>query len=150
VGTSRDSKWEAASPIPAERRSAVIDERRLTRPSPRPSPPSSRTVGVNWNSRRSPTWGKLVAGEHGERRGAFGSDAALVALHVGAYVRGTPGATRCGLRQGTSRTRTRTEQDSHLEMPTVTGEVEAGMKRYALRCCGRADGDDGITCASRT
>ena len=60
---------------------------------------------------------------------AFGSDAALVARHVAAYVRGTQSrhVAACAKHfpgHGA------TEQDSHLELPTVTGDVEDGLEPF--------------------
>ena len=60
---------------------------------------------------------------------AYGTDAALVARHVAAYVRGTQSrhVAACAKHfpgHGA------TEQDSHLELPTVSGDVEDGLEPF--------------------
>jgi beta-N-acetylhexosaminidase len=60
---------------------------------------------------------------------SFGSDPALVARHTAAYVRGLQrtGVAACAKHfpgHGA------TEQDSHLELPTVKGSVEAGLEPF--------------------
>ena len=60
---------------------------------------------------------------------SFGADPALVARHVAAFVRGlqSRGVAACAKHfpgHGA------TEQDSHLELPTVTGDVAAGLPPF--------------------
>ena len=85
------------------------------------------TVGVNWNF--APVADVNVPGNPVIGVRSFGSDPALVARHTAAYVRGlqSAGVAACAKHfpgHGA------TEQDSHLELPTVTGDVEAGLEPF--------------------
>ena len=89
-------------------------------------------VGVNWNL--APVADVNVPGNPVIGVRSFGDDAGLVARHVQAFVTGLQrtGVAACAKHfpgHGA------TEQDSHLELPTVTGDVEAGLEpfRAAIR-----------------
>jgi beta-N-acetylhexosaminidase len=84
-------------------------------------------AGVNWNF--APVADVTVPGNPVIGVRSFGSDAGLVARHTAAYVRGLQraGVAACAKHfpgHGS------TEQDSHLELPTVTGDVEAGLEPF--------------------
>jgi beta-N-acetylhexosaminidase len=84
-------------------------------------------VGVNWNL--APVADVNVPANPVIGTRAFGSDPELVARHVAAFVRGTQsrGVAACAKHfpgHGA------TEQDSHLELPVVTGAVEAGLEPF--------------------
>jgi beta-N-acetylhexosaminidase len=89
-------------------------------------------VGVNWNL--APVADVNVPGNPVIGVRSFGDDPALVARHVEAFVRGLQraGVAACAKHfpgHGA------TEQDSHLEPATVSGDVEAGLEpfRAAIR-----------------
>ncbi|HEV2592374.1 MAG TPA: glycoside hydrolase family 3 N-terminal domain-containing protein [Gaiellaceae bacterium] len=84
-------------------------------------------AGVNWNF--APVADVNVPGNPVIGVRSFGSDVALVARHTAAYVRGLQraGVAACAKHfpgHGS------TEQDSHLELPTVTGNVETGLEPF--------------------
>ena len=86
-----------------------------------------RAVGVNLNF--APVADVNVPGNPVIGVRSFGSDPALVARHTAAYVRGLQrtGVAACAKHfpgHGA------TEQDSHLELPTVTGSVDAGLEPF--------------------
>jgi beta-N-acetylhexosaminidase len=60
---------------------------------------------------------------------AYGSDAALVARHVAAFVLGTQ-SRRVAACAKHFPGHGSTEQDSHLELPVVTGDVAAGLEPF--------------------
>ena len=84
-------------------------------------------AGINWNF--APVADVNVPGNPVIGVRSFGSDAALVARHTAAYVRGLQrtGVAACAKHfpgHGS------TEQDSHLELPTVTADLEAGLEPF--------------------
>jgi beta-N-acetylhexosaminidase len=84
-------------------------------------------VGVNWNL--APVADVNVPANPVIGVRSFGDDPELVARHVGAYVRGmqSEGVAACAKHfpgHGS------TEQDSHLELPTLVGDVEAGLEPF--------------------
>jgi beta-N-acetylhexosaminidase len=84
-------------------------------------------AGVNWNF--APVADVNVPGNPVIGVRSFGSDVALVARHTAAYVRGLQ---RAGVAACTKHYpgHGSTEEDSHLELPTVTGDVEAGLEPF--------------------
>lgn len=84
-------------------------------------------VGVNWNL--APVADVNVPANPVIGVRSFGDDAALVARHVAAYVRGmqSAGVAACAKHfpgHGS------TEQDSHLELPVLVGDVEDGLEPF--------------------
>jgi beta-N-acetylhexosaminidase len=84
-------------------------------------------AGVNWNF--APVADVNVPGNPVIGVRSFGSDVSLVARHTAAYVRGLQraGVAACAKHfpgHGA------TEQDSHLDLPTVAGDVEAGLEPF--------------------
>ena len=61
---------------------------------------------------------------------SFGSDPELVARHVAAFVRGLQGRRRRRVREALPRATARPTQDSHLELPALVGDVEAGLEPF--------------------
>ena len=83
--------------------------------------------GVNWNL--APVADVNVPANPVIGTRAFGSDAELVARHVAAYVRGTQ-RRRVAACAKHFPGHGATDQDSHLELPVVTGSVEAGLAPF--------------------
>jgi len=84
-------------------------------------------VGVNWNLAPVADVNVPANPVIGER--AFGSDSQLVAEHVAAFVRGLQrtGVAACAKHfpgHGA------TDQDSHLELPVVSGDIEQGLPPF--------------------
>jgi len=84
-------------------------------------------AGVNWNF--APVADITVPGNPVIGVRSFGSDPALVARHTAAYVRGLQrsGVAACAKHfpgHGS------TEQDSHLELPTATGDLEEALAPF--------------------
>jgi beta-N-acetylhexosaminidase len=84
-------------------------------------------AGVNWNL--APVADVNVPGNPVIGARAYGDDPALVARHVAAFVRGTQSChvAACAKHfpgHGA------TTQDSHLELPTVLGDVEDGLEPF--------------------
>ena len=85
------------------------------------------SVGVDWNL--APVADVNVPGNPVIGVRSFGDDPLLVARHIAAFVTGQQraGVAACAKHfpgHGA------TEQDSHLELPTVTGDVEAGLEPF--------------------
>ena len=120
-------EWRTGSSYPGGAVLGVLDEPATTAAVAASIAAELAAVGVNWNY--APVADVNVPANPVIGSRAFGSDPALVARHVAAYVRGTQSrhVAACAKHfpgHGA------TEQDSHLELPTVTGDVEDGLEPF--------------------
>jgi beta-N-acetylhexosaminidase len=120
-------EWQTGSSYPGGAVLGVLDEPSTTEAVAASIAAELGAVGVNWNL--APVADVNVPANPVIGSRAYGSDAALVARHVAAYVRGTQSfhVAACAKHfpgHGA------TEQDSHLELPTITGDVEAGLEPF--------------------
>jgi beta-N-acetylhexosaminidase len=120
-------EWEGGSSYPGGAALGVLDEPETTEAVAASIAAELAAVGVNWNF--APVADVNVPANPVIGARAFGSDASLVGRHVAAYVRGTQrrhvaACVKHFPGHGS------TEQDSHLELPTVTGDVEDGLEPF--------------------
>lgn len=120
-------EWRTGSSYPGGAVLGALDEPSTTEAVAASIAAELAAVGVNWNL--APVADVNVPANPVIGARAYGSDAALVARHVAAYVRGTQSrhVAACAKHfpgHGA------TEQDSHLELPTVTGDVEDGLEPF--------------------
>jgi beta-N-acetylhexosaminidase len=120
-------EWRTGSSYPGGAVLGVLDEPATTEAVAASIAMELAAVGVNWNL--APVADVNVPANPVIGSRAYGSDAELVARHVAAYVRGTQSrhVAACAKHfpgHGA------TEQDSHLELPTVTGDVEEGLAPF--------------------
>jgi beta-N-acetylhexosaminidase len=120
-------EWRTGSSYPAGAALGAIDDTALTEAVATAIAAELGAVGVNWNL--APVADVNVPENPVIGARAFGDDAATVARHVAAFVRGTQaaGVAACAKHfpgHGA------TTQDSHLELPTVEGDVEAGLEPF--------------------
>ena len=126
-------EWQTGSSYPGGAALGVIDDAGLTE-SGRGGDRGGARVGRR-QSNLAPVADVNVPEHPAIRARAFGDDAAKVARHVAAFVRGTQaaGVAACAKHfpgHGA------TTQDSHLELPTVEGDVEAGLEPFRAACRG--------------
>jgi len=120
-------EWRTGSSYPGEAALGVIDDPALTEEVAAAIAADLAAVGVNWNY--APVADVNVPENPVIGTRAFGSDAALVARHVAAAVRGCQrlGVAACAKHfpgHGS------TVQDSHLELAALVGPVEAGLEPF--------------------
>jgi beta-N-acetylhexosaminidase len=120
-------EWRTGSSYPAGAALGVIDDTALTEAVAGAIAAELGSVGVNWNL--APVADVNVAANPVIGARAFGDDAATVARHTAAFVRGTQaaGVAACAKHfpgHGA------TTQDSHLELPTLDGPLEAGIEPF--------------------
>jgi len=127
-------EWQTGSSYPGGAVLGVLDEPSTTEAVAASIAAELAAAGVNWNL--APVADVNVPANPVIGSRAFGSDPALVARHVAAYVRGTQSrhVAACAKHfpgHGA------TEQDSHLELPTVTGDVEDGLEPFRAAIAAR-------------
>ncbi|HEY6960318.1 MAG TPA: glycoside hydrolase family 3 N-terminal domain-containing protein [Gaiellaceae bacterium] len=115
------------SPHPSAAALGAIDDLELTEDVAASIAAELGAAGINWNL--APVADVNVAANPVIGTRAFGSDPALVARHVAATVRGLQrsGVAACAKHfpgHGS------TTQDSHLELPELTGPLEAGLDPF--------------------
>lgn len=120
-------EWETGSSYPAGAALGAVDDPALTEAVAASIAAELAAVGVNWNL--APVADVNVPANPVIGTRAFGSDPELVARHVAAYVRGieSRGVAACAKHfpgHGS------TEQDSHLELPLLVGDVEDGLPPF--------------------
>jgi len=120
-------EWRAGSSYPAAAALGVVDDPRLTEEVAAAVAADLAAVGVNWNL--APVADVNVPENPVIGTRAFGSEAALVARHVAAAVRGLQrsGVAACAKHfpgHGS------TVQDSHLELAALVGDVRAGFEPF--------------------
>jgi beta-N-acetylhexosaminidase len=118
---------ETGSSYPGNAALGAIDDVELTEAVAEAIGWDLAAAGVNWNL--APVADVNVPGNPVIGVRSFGSDASLVARHTAAFVRGTQraGVAACAKHfpgHGS------TTQDSHLELATVTGDVEDGLEPF--------------------
>jgi beta-N-acetylhexosaminidase len=120
-------EWQAGSSYPGGAVLGVLDEPETTEAVAASIASELAAAGVNWNL--APVADVNVPENPVIGSRAFGTDPELVARHVAAYVRGTQSrhVAACVKHfpgHGA------TTQDSHLELPTVTGDVADGLEPF--------------------
>jgi beta-N-acetylhexosaminidase len=120
-------EWETGSSYPGGAALGALDEPDTTEAVAASIAADLAAAGVNWNF--APVADVNVPANPVIGARSYGSDPALVARHVAAYVRGTQSrhVAACVKHfpgHGS------TEQDSHLELPTVVGDVEDGLEPF--------------------
>jgi beta-N-acetylhexosaminidase len=120
-------EWQEGSSYPAGAALGIVDDSELTEAVAASIAAELAAAGVNWNL--APVADVNVPANPVIGTRAFGSDPGLVARHVAAFVRGTQ-SRRVAACAKHFPGHGSTEQDSHLELPVVTGEVEAGLEPF--------------------
>ena len=120
-------EWQEGSSYPGNGALGAIGDAALTEQTAEAIGCDLADAGVNWNFAPVADVNVPANPVIGER--AFGSDPSLVAEHVGAFVRGLQrtGVAACAKHfpgHGA------TDQDSHLELPVVSGDVEQGLPPF--------------------
>jgi beta-N-acetylhexosaminidase len=120
-------EWDTGSSYPGGAALGVVDDVAVTEAVAASIAAELAAAGVNWNL--APVADVNVPANPVIGTRAFGADPSLVARHVAAFVRGTQsrGVAACAKHfpgHGS------TEQDSHLELPTLVGDVEAGLDPF--------------------
>lgn len=120
-------EWQTGSSYPGGAALGAIDDTGVTEAVAGAIASELGAVGVNWNL--APVADVNVPANPVIGARAFGDDPAKVARHTAAFVRGTQGAgvAACAKHfpgHGA------TTQDSHLELPTLDGPVEAGLEPF--------------------
>jgi beta-N-acetylhexosaminidase len=120
-------EWREGSSYPSAAALGALDEPALTEEVSASIAADLAAAGVNWNF--APVADVNVPANPVVGVRAFGSDAALVARHVAAAVRGTQrlGVAACAKHfpgHGA------TVEDSHLSLPALVGPVEAGLEPF--------------------
>ena len=117
-------EWQTGSSYPGGAALGALDEPETTRAVAASIAADLAAAGVNWNF--APVADVNVPANPVIGARSFGSDPALVARHVAAHVRGTQ-SRRVAACVKHFPGHGSTEQDSHLELPTVTADVEDGL-----------------------
>jgi beta-N-acetylhexosaminidase len=120
-------EWQTGSSYPGGAALGALDDLAVTEAVGASIGAELAAVGVNWNF--APVADVNVPANPVIGTRAFGDDAGLVARHVAAWVRGLQGAgvAACAKHfpgHGS------TEQDSHLELPVLAGELEDGLPPF--------------------
>jgi beta-N-acetylhexosaminidase len=120
-------EWDTGSSYPGGAALGALDDVAVTEAVGASIGAELAEVGVNWNF--APVADVNVPANPVIGTRAFGDDAALVSRHVAAWVRGLQGAgvAACAKHfpgHGS------TEQDSHLELPSLVGHVEDGLPPF--------------------
>jgi len=120
-------EWQTGSSYPGAAALGAVDDEPATEAIAASIASELAAVGVNWNLAPVADVNAPANPVIGSR--AYGSDAALVGRHTAAFVRGTQscGVAACAKHfpgHGS------TEQDSHLELPALQGDVAAGLPPF--------------------
>lgn len=120
-------EWQTGSSYPGGAALGALDDVAVTEAIAASIGAELAAVGVNWNF--APVADVNVPANPVIGTRAFGDDAALVSRHVAAWVRGvqSSGVAACAKHfpgHGS------TEQDSHLELPSVVGDLEDGLPPF--------------------
>jgi beta-N-acetylhexosaminidase len=120
-------EWQTGSSYASGSALGVVDDPALTEAVAASIAAELARAGVNWNL--APVADVNVPANPVIGSRAFGSDPGLVARHVAAFVRGTQ-SRRVAACAKHFPGHGATEQDSHLELPVVTGDVVAGLEPF--------------------
>jgi beta-N-acetylhexosaminidase len=120
-------EWDTGSSYPGGAALGAVDDVAVTEAVGASIAADLAAAGVNWNL--APVADVNVPANPVIGTRAFGSDPDLVGRHVAAFVRGTQShhVAACAKHfpgHGS------TEQDSHLELPTLVGDVAAGLEPF--------------------
>jgi beta-glucosidase-like glycosyl hydrolase len=120
-------EWDTGSSYPGGAALGAVDDVAVTEAVAASIAAELAAAGVNWNL--APVADVNVPANPVIGTRAFGSDPDLVARHVAAFVRGTQSrhVAACAKHfpgHGS------TEQDSHLELPSLVGDVGAGLEPF--------------------
>jgi beta-N-acetylhexosaminidase len=120
-------EWDTGSSYPGGAALGAVDDISVTEAVAASIASELARAGVNWNL--APVADVNVPANPVIGTRAFGSEPDLVARHAAAFVRGTQsrGVAACAKHfpgHGS------TEQDSHLELPTLVGDVAAGLEPF--------------------
>jgi beta-N-acetylhexosaminidase len=120
-------EWDTGSSYPGGAALGVVDDPALTESVAASIASELAAVGVNWNL--APVADVNVPANPVIGTRAFGSDPELVATHVAAWVRGlqSGGVAACAKHWPGHGS---TTQDSHLELPQLVGDLEAGLAPF--------------------
>ncbi|NUR76487.1 MAG: glycoside hydrolase family 3 protein, partial [Thermoleophilia bacterium] len=121
-------EWQTGSSYPGAAALGAVDDVEATEAIAASIASELASVGVNWNL--APVADVNVPANPVIGSRAFGSDATLVARHVSAFVRGTQ-SRRVAACAKHFPGHGSTEQDSHLELPTLRGDLECGLPPFA-------------------
>jgi len=120
-------EWQTGSSYPGAAALGAVDDESATEAIAASIASELAGVGVNWNLAPVADVNAPANPVIGSR--AYGSDPGLVARHTAAFVRGTQsrGVAACAKHfpgHGS------TEQDSHLELPALLGDVDDGLPPF--------------------
>jgi beta-N-acetylhexosaminidase len=120
-------EWDTGSSYPGGAALGAVDDVAVTEAVAASIASELAAAGVNWNL--APVADVNVPANPVIGTRAYGSDPAVVARHVGAFVRGTQsrGVAACAKHfpgHGS------TVQDSHLELPSLVGDIEDGLEPF--------------------
>ncbi len=120
-------EWRTGSSYPGGAALGAVDDPALTESVAASIAAELSSVGVNWNL--APVADVNVPANPVIGTRAFGSAAPLVARHVAAWVRGLQSrhVAACAKHWPGHGS---TEQDSHLELPSLVGDVAAGLEPF--------------------
>jgi beta-N-acetylhexosaminidase len=120
-------EWREGSSYPGGAALGFLDDPETTESVARSIAAELAAVGVNWNL--APVADVNVPANPVIGTRAFGADAELVARHVAAYVRGLQ-SLRVAACAKHFPGHGSTTQDSHLELPTLVGDLESGLPPF--------------------
>ncbi len=120
-------EWATGSSYPGGAALGVVDDPALTEGVAASIAAELAATGVNWNL--APVADVNVPANPVIGTRAFGSDPHLVARQVAAWVRGLQGARVAACAKHWPGHGS-TAQDSHLELPELVGDVEAGLEPF--------------------
>lgn len=120
-------EWDRGSSYPGGAALGTVDDVGVTERVAASIAAELADAGVNWNL--APVADVNVPGNPVIGTRAYGSEAELVARHVAAFVRGTQ-SRRVAACAKHFPGHGSTEQDSHLELPALVGDVEHGLEPF--------------------
>ena len=120
-------EWDTGSSYPGGAALGLVDDPALTENVAASIAAELAAVGVNWNL--APVADVNVPANPVIGTRAFGSDAHLAARHVAAWITGlqSRGVAACAKHWPGHGS---TKEDSHLELPVLVGDLEAGLEPF--------------------
>ena len=120
-------EWDTGSSYPGGAALGLVDDPALTENVAASIAAELAAVGVNWNL--APVADVNVPANPVIGTRAFGSDAHLAARHVAAWITGlqSRGVAACAKHWPGHGS---TKEDSHLELPVLLGDLEAGLEPF--------------------
>jgi beta-N-acetylhexosaminidase len=120
-------EWDTGSSYPGGAALGAVDDVAVTEAVGASIAAELAAAGVNWNL--APVADVNVPANPVIGTRAYGSDPELVARHVAAFVRGTQSRAVAACAKHFPGHGS-TEQDSHLELPTLIGDIEDGLEPF--------------------